>query len=123
VRKALELRELEGLRYREIGEVLAMSLNEVKACKNRLGGTLNDVVLAIVAGAMRRFLRARGENVEQLDFRCMVPVSVRADEQRGTLGNRVSAWIVPMPLDERDARRPRRRDGHAGLGPFPAGRG
>jgi WS/DGAT/MGAT family acyltransferase len=81
---------------------LAMPLDEIKSVKNRLGGTLNDVVLATVAGAVRRFLERRRVNCEQLDFRVMAPVSMRSEDQRGTLGNRVSAWIVPMPLDERD---------------------
>jgi diacylglycerol O-acyltransferase / wax synthase len=81
---------------------LAMSLEEVKGVKNRLGGTLNDVVLATVAGAVRRFLQRRGVNVADLDFRVMAPVSVRTQQEQGTLGNRVSAWMVPMPLAERD---------------------
>lgn len=84
---------------------LAMNLEEIKGVKNRLGGTLNDVVLATVAGAVRRFLERRRVNCEQLDFRVMAPVSMRTEDQRGTLGNRVSAWIVPMPLDERDPQR------------------
>jgi len=82
---------------------LAMSLEQVKIVKNRLGGTVNDVVLATVAGALRRFLERRRVNCELLDFRVMAPVSVRSQDERGTLGNRVSAWIVPMPLGERDA--------------------
>jgi len=84
---------------------LAMSLNELKAVKNQLGGTLNDLVLATVAGAVRAFLERRRVNVETLDFRVMAPVSVRSEQERGTLGNRVSAWMVPMPLAERDPRR------------------
>ncbi len=56
---------------------LAMDLDEVKAVKNRLGGTLNDVVLATVAGAVRRFLERRRVQLEDLDFRVMAPVSVR----------------------------------------------
>jgi diacylglycerol O-acyltransferase len=84
---------------------LAMSLDEVKGVKNRLGGTVNDVVLATVAGAVRRFLERRRVNVETLDFRVMAPVSVRTEREHGTLGNRVSAWMVPMPLAERDPRR------------------
>lgn len=83
----------------------SMELERLKAVKNALGGTLNDVVLTTVAGALRRFLERRRVNVEGLDFRVMAPVSVRTAEQRGTLGNRVSAWMVPMPLDERDPRR------------------
>ena len=84
---------------------LAMDLARVKDVKNVVGGTLNDVVLATVAGAVRRFLKRRRVHPEHLDFRVMAPVSVRAAEERGKLGNRVSAWMVPMPLDERDPRR------------------
>lgn len=83
---------------------LTMSIAEIKAVKDRLGGTLNDVVLATVAGAVRRFLERRDINCELLDFRVMAPVSVRSKDERGALGNRVSAWIVPMPLGEKDAR-------------------
>jgi diacylglycerol O-acyltransferase / wax synthase len=79
-----------------------MDLDEVKRIKNALGGTLNDVVLATVAGAVRRFLERRRFDLQGLDFRVMAPVSVRSDDQRGTLGNRVSAWMVPMPIDEED---------------------
>jgi len=81
-----------------------MPLGEIKAVKNALGGTLNDVVLATVSGAVRRFLERHKVNVDTLDFRVMAPVSVRSTDQRGTLGNRVSAWMVPMPLDARDPR-------------------
>jgi WS/DGAT/MGAT family acyltransferase len=84
---------------------LAMSLDDVKTVKNELGGTLNDVVLTTVAGGVRRFLERRRVSVETLDFRVMAPVSVRTAEERGALGNRVSAWMVPMPLRERDPRR------------------
>ncbi len=82
-----------------------MDLATVKAVKNALGGTLNDVVLATVNGAVRRFLERHRVNVDTLDFRVMAPVSVRDTDERGTLGNRVSAWMVPMPLSERDPRR------------------
>jgi WS/DGAT/MGAT family acyltransferase len=78
-----------------------LDLDGVKEIKNRLGGTLNDVVLAIVAGAMRRFLRHRGEQVEDLDFRAMVPVNVRAAAEHDRLGNRVSFMLAPLPLGER----------------------
>lgn len=84
---------------------LRMDLAEVKAVKNGLGGTVNDVVLATVAGAVRRFLERRRVHCGHVDFRVMAPVSVRTDEERGTLGNRVSAWIVPLPLAESDASR------------------
>lgn len=81
---------------------LTMDLAEVKAVKRRLGGSLNDVMLATVAGALRRFLQRRGVDLAPLDFRVMAPVSVRTNDQQSTLGNRVSGWMIPMPLQERD---------------------
>jgi diacylglycerol O-acyltransferase / wax synthase len=81
---------------------LEMDLDDVKHVKNRLGGSLNDVVLTTVAGAVRRFLEARRINCEMLDFRVMAPVSVRSESERGTLGNRVSAWLIDLPIAERD---------------------
>jgi len=83
---------------------LAMDLARVKDVKNRLGGTLNDIVLTTVAGAIARFLSRRRVHPAHIDFRVMAPVSVRSDQERGSLGNRVSAWMVPMPLGETDPR-------------------
>lgn len=84
---------------------LDMDLGELKQIKNRLGCTLNDVVLAIVSGAVQRFLEHRWVNPEIVDFRVLVPVSVRRPEERGRLGNRVSAWFVDLPVGEQDPRR------------------
>jgi diacylglycerol O-acyltransferase / wax synthase len=86
----------------------AVDLAEVKRVKNRLGGTVNDVVLATVAGAVGSFLRRRGltaAEVALLDFRAMVPVSVRTKSQRGTLGNRIASWAVRLPIAQTDPRR------------------
>jgi len=84
---------------------LRMDLDVVKSVKARLGGTVNDVVLATVAGGFRRFLTTRGVCVDGIDFRAMVPVSLRRDEERGRLGNRVSQMVVPLPVGEPDVRR------------------
>ena len=78
---------------------MAMDIAEVKAVRRALGGSLNDVVLTIVTGAIQRFLERRGVRVGDLDFRVMAPVSVRSEDQGGALGNRVSAWVIPLPLD------------------------
>lgn len=76
-------------------------LERVKQIKNALGGTVNDVVLAVAAGAIRRFLTInRGFDVDGLDYRVMAPVSVRASGQRGQLGNHVAMWLVSLPVDE-----------------------
>jgi diacylglycerol O-acyltransferase len=73
-------------------------LEEFKRIKNELGGTVNDVVLAVVSGALGRYLRARGTDTTDLELRAMVPVSVRADSEHGALGNRVAAIMAPLPI-------------------------
>ncbi len=84
---------------------LAMDLADVKAVKNQLGGTVNDVVLATVAGAVRRFLQHRRVKPDAVPYRVAVPVSTRAAEEYGTMGNRVSAWLIDLPVEEGDPRR------------------
>src|SRR5436305_3745498 len=74
------------------------ALDEFKAVKNALGGTVNDVVLAAVAGGLGRYLRRHGEETEGFELRAMVPVSVRADIEHGALGNRVAAMWAPLPV-------------------------
>src|SRR4051795_8915743 len=77
------------------------SLDDLKAVKNELGGTVNDVVLPVVARALRRHMLRRGEDVEGLELKAFVPVSVRGEAARGgeTLGNQVAGMIAPLPLD------------------------
>jgi WS/DGAT/MGAT family acyltransferase len=75
-----------------------VNLGDVKAIKNELGGTVNDVVLATIAGALGKHLRRRGQNTDGLELKAMVPVSVRADVERGALGNRVAAIMAPLPV-------------------------
>jgi WS/DGAT/MGAT family acyltransferase len=80
-----------------------MDLGEVKAVKNALGGSLNDVVLATVSGAIRHFLEVeRNFNTTGIEFRAMAPVSVRRPDQRGKLGNQVAMWLVGLPVSEPD---------------------
>jgi len=84
---------------------MPMEIAEVKTVRKALGGSLNDVVLTTVTGAVRRFLTRRGVSTRGLDFRVMAPVSVRSADESGALGNRVSAWVVPLPVGEEDPRR------------------
>jgi diacylglycerol O-acyltransferase / wax synthase len=79
-----------------------LPLAEVHAIGAGAGGTVNDVVLALASGALRSFLRRRGVAVGGLDFRAIVPVSVRRESERASLGNRVSGLLVRLPLDEED---------------------
>jgi WS/DGAT/MGAT family acyltransferase len=75
-----------------------LELARMKAIKTALGGTLNDAVLATVSLAAGRWMRAQGHPTDDLLLRVMVPVSVRADVERGALGNRVSAVYAPLPV-------------------------
>ncbi len=78
------------------------SLADVKRIKDQLGGTVNDVLLASVAGALGRHLRRRGVDTEALELKAMIPVSVRADEARGALGNQVAAMMATLPVGQED---------------------
>jgi WS/DGAT/MGAT family acyltransferase len=78
-------------------------LGRVKAVKNALGGTVNDVMLAVVAGGLRRWLARRGEDVQGLSLKAFVPVSVRSSEQEGALGNQVTGVIARLPVGVADA--------------------
>jgi WS/DGAT/MGAT family acyltransferase len=73
-------------------------LADFKTIKNALGGTVNDVVLAVVAGSLRRFLRARGVRTEGLELRALVPVSIRSQDEHHQLGNRIAAMRGPLPV-------------------------
>jgi WS/DGAT/MGAT family acyltransferase len=73
-------------------------LGQFKAIKGALGGTVNDVVLSVVTGALRAHLLRRGREPSDLELKAMVPVSVRAEAERGALGNRVAAMYAPLPV-------------------------
>jgi WS/DGAT/MGAT family acyltransferase len=79
-----------------------MRVADLKTVKNALGGTINDVVLAIVSGALRRFFHKRGADPDQLEVRAQVPVSVRSQDERGQLGNRVTQMIARLPVNVPD---------------------
>ena len=78
-------------------------LDDFKAVKKALGGTVNDVVLAVVSGALREWLQDHGTRTEGLELRAMVPVSVRSEGERNQFGNRVAAMRGPLPVYAADA--------------------
>jgi len=86
-------------------EWLSLPLADVKGTAKALKCSVNDVVLATVAGAVREFCIARRAHPDEIDFRVSAPVSVRRDEDRNRLGNAVSSWIVRLPIDEPDPKR------------------
>jgi len=82
-----------------------LPLAAVKGVKDSLGGSVNDVVLAITAGAVRRFLiDDRDYDVSDVEFRVMNPVSTRRADQRGALGNQVAMWLLDLPIQEPEVR-------------------
>lgn len=84
---------------------LGMPLDDVKRAAHEHGATVNDVLLAVVAGGFRALLRHRGECVEGLGLRTLVPVSLHEEGSGPARGNVDAAMVVPLPVGEADARR------------------
>lgn len=79
-----------------------LDLDEVRATKTRLGGTVNDVVLAICAGGLRHLLVSRGDELPERSLRAQVPVNIRREEKEHSLGNELTSLFVELPVDEAD---------------------
>jgi diacylglycerol O-acyltransferase / wax synthase len=73
-------------------------LAHYKRIKNAFGGTVNDVVLAVVSGALRRWLSSRGIRTEGLELRAQIPVSIRDEDEQGHLGNKLTVMRAPIPV-------------------------
>jgi diacylglycerol O-acyltransferase / wax synthase len=82
--------------------VVRQQISEYKEVKDAFGGTVNDVVLTVVSGALARWLRSRGIRTEGLEMRALVPVSVRTSDDQGSLGNRLTVMRGPLPVYIRD---------------------
>jgi diacylglycerol O-acyltransferase len=77
-------------------------LTEYRAIRQAYGATINDVVLAVVAGALRQYLSEHGEHVNRHPLRAMVPVSVRPDSSEAEMGNQIVVMVCPLPTDVAD---------------------
>ena len=78
--------------------VVRQQLADYKTVKNSFGGTVNDVLLSVVAGALGDWLRSRGIRTDGLEMRALVPVSVRSKDDHNTLGNRLTVMRGPLPV-------------------------
>jgi diacylglycerol O-acyltransferase / wax synthase len=78
------------------------SFADIRAIRSALGGTINDVVLTVIAGGLGRYLRGRGLRTDGVEVRAMCPVSMRRPEERGGLGNIVSMMFAPMHVGVTD---------------------
>jgi diacylglycerol O-acyltransferase / wax synthase len=83
-------------------ETVRVSVDDVKRVRAAFGGTINDIILAGVGTAVARLLDLRGELRPELTLKVFCPVSVRDDDQRMQLGNRISAMLVPLAVGEPD---------------------
>ncbi|ADB50260.1 WS/DGAT/MGAT family O-acyltransferase [Conexibacter woesei] len=82
--------------------IVRNQLEDFRYVKKVLGGTVNDIVLATVSGSLGRWLRSRGVRTEGLELRALVPVSIRAQDQRHQLGNQIVLMRGPLPVYIRD---------------------
>jgi WS/DGAT/MGAT family acyltransferase len=93
---------------RPVGEgrcyaVVPMSFADLRVIRSALGGTLNDVVLSILAGGLGAYLREREQDTDGVELRAMIPVNVRSSGDKEALGNQVSMMIAPLPIGLTDA--------------------
>lgn len=86
-------------------EWVSCRLEDLKSMRKGLGCSINDVVLTIATGAVRKYLLAKNVDLDLIQFKVSTPVSVRTEADRGRLGNKVSSWILPLPIQEADPKR------------------
>jgi diacylglycerol O-acyltransferase len=80
----------------------AVPLAQIQIIRSQLGGTVNDVLLTVATGALRRYMQSRGDPVDQISIRAAVPVDVRTEEAVEGLGNHVGAMFVTLPVSIAD---------------------
>nr|WP_221243012.1 wax ester/triacylglycerol synthase family O-acyltransferase [Conexibacter arvalis] len=82
--------------------IVRNQLDDFRYVKGVFGGTVNDVVLAVISGALGRWLRSRGIRTEGLELRALVPVSIRGEQGRHQLGNQIVLMRGPLPVYIKD---------------------
>ncbi len=78
---------------------ISFPLEDVKALRRAAKCTVNDIVLTTAAGAFREYMQLRNVDPGAIHFRASAPVSMRSEGEKGAMGNRVSSWMVRLPLD------------------------
>ncbi|MGW1952974.1 wax ester/triacylglycerol synthase family O-acyltransferase [Streptomyces sp. NPDC001920] len=81
---------------------VAVDIDDVHVIRKAVGGTVNDVLIAVVAGALRRWLDARGDGSEGVAPRALIPVSKRRPRTAHPQGNRLSGYLIRLPVDDPD---------------------
>lgn len=84
-------------------DVCRLPLAQAKEIKNALGGKVNDVIMAVTAGALHKYLAQRGDDPRALSgFRALMPVNIRKPSHQGSSGNRVALGFVDLPVSMED---------------------
>ncbi|KUL40757.1 wax ester/triacylglycerol synthase family O-acyltransferase [Streptomyces regalis] len=81
---------------------VVVDIDDVHVIRKAVGGTVNDVLIAVVAGALRRWLDARGDGSEGVAPRALIPVSKRRPRTAHPQGNRLSGYLIRLPVDDPD---------------------
>lgn len=81
---------------------VVIDLDDVHVVRKTVGGTVNDVLIAVVAGALRRWLDERGDGSEGVSPRALIPVSRRRPRTAQPQGNRLSGYLIRLPVDDPD---------------------
>jgi WS/DGAT/MGAT family acyltransferase len=89
----------EPVSHRRQLHFTALPMDGVQLVRRRRSGTVNDVVLSVLAGGLHRYLRALGIETRGLEAVALVPVSLRTSQEAGAMGNRISAMLVPLAVD------------------------
>jgi len=92
----------ERMGVRRRFEVVRVPLDDMRAIKNALGGTINDVALTISASGLRALLLSRGESLPDAGLRAMVPMNIRLASEHLALGNKVSMLFIDLPVADAD---------------------
>ncbi|MEV6544719.1 wax ester/triacylglycerol synthase family O-acyltransferase [Streptomyces sp. NPDC051665] len=81
---------------------VVVDLDDVHRIRKTVGGTVNDVLIAVVAGALRSWLDERGDGSEGVSPRALIPVSKRRPRSAQPQGNRLSGYLIRLPVDDPD---------------------
>lgn len=81
---------------------VVLDIDDVHRIRKTVGGTVNDVLIAVVAGALRRWLDERGDGSEGVAPRALIPVSKRRPRTAHPQGNRLSGYLIRLPVGESD---------------------
>jgi diacylglycerol O-acyltransferase / wax synthase len=88
---------------KKVAWIRPIPLDDIKAIKNVAGGTVNDVLVSILTGALRRYMIGQNQRVEGIEFRAAIPVNLRSPEEMATMGNKFGLVFLTLPITISDS--------------------